>query len=113
MWFKHRAWIPIAWLLSLGNLAGTWLAARTGEPWHATIHVLLATGLAVGARHLMTRQRRVPADELQEALDDNERLQQVVDTMQPRLPELEERVDFAERLLATHREQNHQDAPPR
>src|SRR5688572_23227468 len=55
MWFKHRAWIPIAWLLSLANLGAVWYAALPGEPWHATTHALLAVLFAVGAGHLMTR----------------------------------------------------------
>jgi hypothetical protein len=113
MWFKHRAWIPVAWLLSLGNLAAAWVAARTGGSWHAAIHVVLATGLAAGARVLMIRQRHAPSDDLRQALDDNERLQQVVESMQPRMQELEERVDFAERLIATQREAERRDAPPR
>ena len=36
MWFRHRAWIPIAWVLSLFNVGGVWFAAREGEPWHVT-----------------------------------------------------------------------------
>ena len=47
MWFKHRAWIPIAWLLSLANLGAVWFAALPGEPWHATTHALLAVLFAL------------------------------------------------------------------
>ena len=57
MWFKHRAWIPIAWLLSLGNVIATWFAAQPAEPWHATIHALLAVLFGVGAQRLSDRQR--------------------------------------------------------
>ena len=57
MWFKHRAWIPVAWLLSLGNLAAVWFAAQPAEPWHATVHSLLALWFGLGAQRLMTRQR--------------------------------------------------------
>lgn len=75
MWFKHRAWIPIAWLLSLLNLGAVWFAALPAEPWHATIHALLAVLFAVGAQRLMARQRSPAAveasraDRLQESLD--------------------------------------------
>lgn len=74
MWFKHRAWIPIAWLLSLLNLGAVWFAAQPAEPWHATIHALLAVLFAVGARHLMARQgpsaiEASRADRLQQGLD--------------------------------------------
>lgn len=57
MWFKHRAWIPIAWLLCLGNLIAAWFAALPAEPWHASIHALLAVLFGLGAQHLAARQR--------------------------------------------------------
>ena len=57
MWFKHRAWIPIAWLLSLGNVVAAWFAALPAEPWHATTHALLAVFFGVGAERLAARQR--------------------------------------------------------
>ena len=105
MWFKHRAWIPVAWLLSIGNLAAVWFAARPAEPWHATIHALLAGGFALGAQRLMARHRAfAPSEELQQALDQNEQLQQAVQAMESRMQELEERVDFGEQLLAKQKE---------
>jgi len=57
VWFKHRAWIPIAWLLSVLNVAAVWFAARPGEAWHATTHALLALLLGVGAQWLNARRR--------------------------------------------------------
>jgi len=113
MWFKHRAWISVAWILSAVNLAAVWFAARPAEPWHATIHAVLGAAFAVGAQRLMARQRIGVGEDLQQALDDNERLQQTIDAMQPRMQELEERVDFAERLLATEREAEPRRTPPR
>jgi len=104
MWFKHRAWIPIAWALSLANLGAVWFAAEPAEPWHATIHAVLAVAFALGAQRLMARRRVVAPDE---------RLQHTVEGMQPRLEELEERVDFAERLLTKQRDADRLDAPPR
>lgn len=104
MWFKHRAWIPVAWLLSLANLAAVWFAAQPAEPWHATLHAVLGAALAVGAQRLMTRRPALAGEDLKQALDENERLQQTIAAIQPRMQELEERVDFAERLLAAHRE---------
>jgi hypothetical protein len=103
VWFKHRAWIPVAWLLSLGNLAALWFAALAGEAWHATGHGVLAVGLALGAQRLVARARaEAQHHQLQQALDASEQLRQTVDGMQVRLEELAERLDFAERLLATH-----------
>lgn len=113
MWFKHRAWIPVAWVLSVGNLVAVWFAARPAEPSHATIHALLAVSFALGARRLMARQRADRQNEhLQQTIDQNEHLQQTVDDMQARLLELEERLDFAERLLAKHRDSDRLGAPP-
>ena len=57
MWFKHRAWIPIAWLLSVANIAAVWFAARPGEAWHATTHALLGLLFGVGGQWLNVRRR--------------------------------------------------------
>jgi hypothetical protein len=114
MWFKHRAWIPVAWLLALGNLAAVWFAAQPGEPLHAALHALLGAGFALGAQRLMARRRSaVHGDHVQDTLEQNEHLQQALDDMQPRLLELEERLDFAERLLTRYRDAERLDAPPR
>ena len=64
MWFKHRAWIPIAWILSAANLGAVWFAARPGEAWHASIHALLAVALAIGAQRLQLRRRPVTTPEV-------------------------------------------------
>jgi hypothetical protein len=116
MWFKHRAWIPVAWVLSVANLFGALFAMRItpAGPWHAATHLALAAGFAIGARHLMARRRVGTLDEqLQQTLDQNEQLQQTLDAMQQRMYELEERVDFAERLLATQRDADRLGAPSR
>lgn len=114
MWFKHRAWIPVAWGLSVVNVAAVWFAARPGEPTHAALHALLAVGCALGARHLTARQRvDAPSEQLLQTLEQNERLQQTTDDMHARVLELEERVDFAERLLAQHRDAERLGESPR
>ena len=105
MRFTHPAWIPLAWLGSVLNLGAVWFAAVPAEPAHATLHAGLAVALALGARHLMARrQAALPSAELQQALDANEQLQQTIDALQPRVQELEERLDFTERMLVQHRE---------
>jgi membrane protein implicated in regulation of membrane protease activity len=114
MWFKHRAWIPVAWLASALNLAGVWFAARPAEPWHATTHALLAVLFALGARRLSARRQALSQGELlQQTTDQNEQLRYSMGGMQARLSELEERVDFAERLLARQREGDRVSAPER
>lgn len=57
MWFKHRAWIVVAWLLSLTNLIAVWFAAQPGETWHATAHALLALLFGLGAQRLALRRQ--------------------------------------------------------
>ena len=112
MWFTHRAWIPVAWLAAALNVAAVWFAARPAEPFHATGHALLAVLLALGARHLTERRRNaMPGAELQQALEEGERLKQTIDEMHPRLQELEERLDFTERLLAQQRDAGRGDPP--
>lgn len=56
MMFRHRAWPPIAWVLCLVNVVAVWFAARPAEPWHATIHAVLAVLFGWWAQHL-ARQR--------------------------------------------------------
>jgi transposase-like protein len=62
MWFKARAWIPVAWILSLANLGAVWFAARPGEAWHATTHALLALLFGVGAQRLNARWRALHSE---------------------------------------------------
>jgi hypothetical protein len=105
MWLKHRAWIPVSWALAAINIGAVWFAARPGEAWHAIGHALLAVAFALGARHLMARrQTALPAPGLQQALDQDQFQQESIDEMQSRLQELEERLDFSERLLAKQRD---------
>jgi hypothetical protein len=114
VWFKHRAWIPVAWSLSLLNLAAVWFAARPGETWHATAHAALAVFCAVGAQHLASRKKPAADPDVSgrlreleaRLLGDPEQAQQV----EGRLAELEERLDFAERALVEVR--NRAQQPP-
>jgi len=108
MWFRHRAWIPIAWALSLINFASAWFVAREGPPWHVALHALLAVLFALGAQRLRQRaeltSRVVDPTERGQTLDDVQARLAELDELNRRMSELEERVDFAERLLAKQRE---------
>ena len=110
MWFRHRAWIPIAWVLSLINIGGVWLAARDGQPGHVTVHALLAILFALGAQRLRARQRPelksrvVDPTEHGQTAEDVQACLGEIDQLKRRMSELEERVDFAERVLAKQRE---------
>lgn len=99
VWFKHRAWIPVAWLLSIVNVGAVWFAARPGEPWHATIHALLGVLLGVGAQRLMARQSSSRA---QAGIGDDreQRLEQAIDAIAVELERVGEGQRFVNKLLA-------------
>jgi hypothetical protein len=103
MTFKPAIWYPIAVLLSIGNLVAVWFAAVPAEPWHATIHAALALGSGVWAYRLRQRrgasERRLGLDAV-EALDALEALETEMNKVRLELSETQERLDFAERLLA-------------
>jgi hypothetical protein len=101
VWFKHRAWIPVAWLLSLGNLVSVWFAAWPAEPWHATGHALLAVLFALGAQRLEAR-RRASLGDAEPALADHRmrRLEQTIDSMAVELERIGEGQRFVTKLLA-------------
>lgn len=56
MWFRHPAWLPITGLLCAANVVSVWFAARAGEPWHATVHALLAVAFGMSAQRLHLRR---------------------------------------------------------
>jgi hypothetical protein len=94
MTFKPAVWFPIAIVLSAVNLVGVGFAAASAEPWHASIHAALALGFGLWAQRL----RRGPvASELPARL---EALEIEVSNVRRELSEAQERLDFAERVLA-------------
>lgn len=102
MWFKHPAWIPVAWVLAAINLGAVWFAAVPGEPMHATGHALFAVLFALGAQRLRHRAR-IPAEgdlvaTMQELEARIAELQDLPD-VEARFAELEEHIDFMERAL--------------
>ena len=104
MRLQPAIWFPIAVVLSLGNLVAVWFALRTASPpWHATIHAALALGSGLWAYRLRRRpggsERRL-APEAVEALDALEALEVEASKLRQELSETQERLDFAERLLA-------------
>jgi hypothetical protein len=93
MTFKPAIWYPIAIVLSVINVAAAWVAAPA-EPWHATIHVGLALAFGVWAQRLRPGSG---GSEFQTRL---EALEIEVSKLRQELSETQERLDFAERLLA-------------
>lgn len=100
MWFKHRAWVPIAWLLSVANIGAVWFAALPAEPWHATTHALLAVLFGVGAQRLMARHRAPAGGELTIGDDRLKHLENAVDAIAVELERIGEGQRFVTKLLA-------------
>lgn len=105
MTFKPRIWYPIAVVLSAANLLAVGFAAGAAQPEHATIHAALALAFGAWARHL----RQSPGgNDLQARLEALE--VEAIDLRQA-LNETQERLDFAERLLAQLPETRRVDPP--
>jgi hypothetical protein len=100
MTFKPAIWQPIAVVLSAINLVAVGFAAGAAEPWHAGGHAAL--GLAFGLWAQRMKQGRGGGEtELQPRL---EALEFEVSDLRRELSETQERLDFAERLLAQGQE---------
>ena len=97
MTFKPPIWYPIAAVLSVINLVGAGFAVGQGEPGHAAIHVALAGAFGLWAQRLRPRRG---GSELQPGLEALEALEAEVSKLRQELSEAQERLDFAERLLA-------------
>ena len=94
MTFKPAIWYPIAVVLSVINVVAAGFAAGSAEPWHASIHAALALAFGLWAQRLRARLR---GSELQPQL---EALELELSRLRQELSETQERLDFAERLLA-------------
>ena len=104
MTFKPAVWFPIAAVLSVVNLAAVWFAAVPAEPLHATAHAVLALGFGLWAQRLRGKpavggvQARLEALEL--GAGDLDSLDDEMNRLRQELSETQERLDFAERVLA-------------
>jgi hypothetical protein len=105
MTFKPAIWFPIAIVLSAGNLVGVGFAAAEAEALHAAVHAALALAFGLWAQRLRQRRLSVPlggSDQQAglEALDGLEALEAEVSKLRQEVSETQERLDFAERVLA-------------
>ena len=98
MTFKPALWRPIAFGLSALNLVAVGFAAGAAEPWHAGVHAALAVAFGSWAQRLRRAPGGADREERLEMLEDD------VGEMRRELSEAQERLDFAERLLAQRRE---------
>jgi hypothetical protein len=57
MWFKHRAWIWVAWILAIINLLSVPLALFPPDVVHAGIHAVAAVAFGSAGWRLMVRRR--------------------------------------------------------
>lgn len=102
MTFKPTIWHPIAVALTVINLLGLGYALGVAEPAHAGIHAVLALAFGAWARRL----RQAPGgSDSERAIDDEgearfEALGDEVSSLRQELSETQERLDFAERMLA-------------
>jgi hypothetical protein len=103
---KTRFWNAVLVLLSASNVVAVWFAARPGEPWHATIHAALAVGFGLWAQGRMRlEEARLRAGALEKGSGvEMPALLDEVDEVRRELGEVQERLDFAERMLGQTRE---------
>lgn len=104
---KPTLWRRLAIALSVFNVAGAGFAIAAGEGWHAGVHVSLALVFAFAARRLQERSSGSSLEGIQQ-LDEQaaalEEAQAALRAQSTQLAELQERVDFAERILAQMRD---------
>ena len=94
MALKPAIWYPIAVALSIVNVVAAGFAWQPGAPLHAAGHLVLALGFGFWAARL---KQGLGTRELQDQI---EILQIEVSEIRKELSEAQERIDFAERLLA-------------
>ena len=104
MTFKPAIWFPIAVASIIINLVGLGYAVRADEPAHAMIHGVLAVGFWLWARRLRSGP---PGGERASGL---EAIEGEVSRLRQELTETQERLDFAERLLAQGSHARRQDS---
>jgi hypothetical protein len=106
MKFNPRFWYPTALGLTALNLVGVGQAAAVAEPWHAGIHAVLGVAFWAWAQRLRQGKGASAGEEL--ARFDAVELE--VGELRRELGEVQERLDFTERLLGRleprHREES-------
>jgi hypothetical protein len=101
MTFKSPIWRPVSVVLSAINLVAVGFAAAQAEAWHAAVHAALALGFGLWAQRLLQRARGAGGELL---LGNLESLEADVSRLTQEMGELQERMDFTERVLAQQAE---------
>lgn len=99
MTFKPKIWFPIASVLALINIGAVWFAAAPGEPLHATAHTVAGVAFALWAQRLK-RRLDFASGEYTAVSPGTDTLALDIDDLRQALAETQERLDFAERVLA-------------
>ena len=97
MTFKRSIWYPIASVVSVVNLVAVGFAVGEPQPWHAAIHAALALLFGLWAQRLRPGPGAGGGSEVEARL---EALEGEWSRLRQELNETQERLDFAERLLA-------------
>jgi len=105
MRFNPRIWTPIAQVLTAINVAAVYFAAREAEPAHAVLHAALGAACMFWAERLRARARRDRAL-AEEDFAQPELMSGEMDQVRHELAEMQERLDFAERMLSQRREED-------
>jgi hypothetical protein len=101
---KPTLWAVVV-VLSIINLGAAGFALGQAEPAHAGIHVGAALAFGLWARGLRRGRRGSERDDARLELDEETRARlATVDQLETRVSELENRLDFTERLLAQGQE---------
>jgi len=100
MTFKSPIWQPIALVLSVLNLVAVGFAAGQAEPWHAGGHAALALVFGLWAQRLRNRPRWSELPAGSDVPARFEALEEEVGRLGQELSETQERLDFAERVMA-------------
>lgn len=110
MTFKSALWHPIAVVLSVINLVGVGFAVGSAEPWHAMAHATLALAFGLWAQRLRQGPSGSELARMKQQLEQQaaalEDAQTTLADQWTQLAELQERVDFAERLLVQARDRS-------
>ena len=97
----------LAIVLTVFNVGGAAFALASGESWHAGVHVSLAVIFGLAAQRLRESSER-EAPSLQQQLDEQgtviDEAHAKLESQASQLAELQERLDYAERMLAQSRD---------
>jgi len=112
MTFKPRIWFPIAVVLAVLNVVAVGFAAGDAEPVHAATHASLALAFGLWAQYLRRRTGGSAPEARVDVFDAVDALDVEVSKLRLEVSEMQERLDFAERLLARGQE-TRREGPPR